>query len=154
MLTTLQKLFTSQQAQAVIDSKTLNLAAAALLTEVMLVDDKVNLEERTRLAHLLQHRFHIPADEVHDLIAQASREAHNAHDFYQFTRLINDHFSYTKKCHLLEALWQIAFADEELDKYEESTVRKIADLLYIEHADFIRCKKLAQEALKKHSLNN
>ena len=37
-------------------------------------------------------------------------------------------------------LWDVAYADGRIDKYEDYTIRKISDLLYIKHADFIKAK--------------
>jgi uncharacterized tellurite resistance protein B-like protein len=37
-------------------------------------------------------------------------------------------------------LWSVAYADDKLDRYEEYYVRKIADLLYISHSDYIKAK--------------
>lgn len=149
MLKALQQLLSSAPRDAApINQGTLNLAAAALLVEVMYVDDVVTNSEREQLAYLLEHQFHIAKDDIQDIISQAEKKANNANDFYQFTRLINDHFTYAEKCNLLEALWQIALADNSLDKYEESTIRKIADLLYVEHVDFIHNKKKAKQALQ------
>jgi len=41
---------------------------------------------------------------------------------------------------LLENLWRVAFADNEVDRYEEHMIRKVADLIYVNHSDFIRSK--------------
>ena len=41
---------------------------------------------------------------------------------------------------LINNLWAIAFADKHLDKYEEYLIRKISDLLYVSHSDFIQQK--------------
>ena len=40
----------------------------------------------------------------------------------------------------MEDLWEVAFADQVIDKYEDYTIRKIADLLYVKHKDFIKAK--------------
>jgi uncharacterized tellurite resistance protein B-like protein len=45
---------------------------------------------------------------------------------------------------IIERLWQIAFADNHLDKHEEHLVRKVADLLHVPHRDFIAAKKRAR----------
>ena len=37
-------------------------------------------------------------------------------------------------------LWDIAYSDGRIDKYEDYTIRKISDLLYIKHSDFIKAK--------------
>ena len=54
--------------------------------------------------------------------------------------MLNDNLDAEEKIHVIELLWQVAFADAVLDKYEEYYIRKIADLLYISHKDYIRTK--------------
>jgi uncharacterized tellurite resistance protein B-like protein len=68
---------------------------------------------------------------------------------HPFLRMINDHFTPEQKCRIVEDMWRVAFADHSLDKYEEAQIRKIADLLYVPHKDFIRAKLRMQEAVKK-----
>jgi uncharacterized tellurite resistance protein B-like protein len=123
------------------DANALNLAAAALMVELIYIDDNIAASERNKLITVLEKQLAISHSQVLELVALAEKTAGNAHDFYQFTRLINDNYSYPLKCQLIESLWQLAYADNALDKYEESMIRKIADLLYIEHADFIRAKQ-------------
>jgi uncharacterized tellurite resistance protein B-like protein len=41
-------------------------------------------------------------------------------------------------------MWRVAYADERLDKYEEHLIRKISDLIYVSHRDFIRTKHSAR----------
>ena len=48
---------------------------------------------------------------------------------------------------VIEHLWEIAFADSRLDKYEEHMVRKIAGLIYVEHKDFINAKLRVKKRL-------
>ena len=48
--------------------------------------------------------------------------------------------------HDLWDMWQIAYADGELDKYEDSLVLKISDLLYVNRAKVMRLKHDAQLA--------
>ena len=65
----------------------------------------------------------------------------------QPARLINRHFSQEEKNHIVELLWEVAYADGELDKYEEHLVRKLADLIYVPHRSFIRAKHRAKARL-------
>ena len=48
-------------------------------------------------------------------------------------------FYYDQK-EVLNSVWAIAFADGEMDKHEEHLIRRIADLLYLNHKDFINAK--------------
>jgi uncharacterized tellurite resistance protein B-like protein len=40
-------------------------------------------------------------------------------------------------------MWAVAFADGNLDKYEEALIRQVAELTYVPHQDYIRCKLAA-----------
>jgi len=44
----------------------------------------------------------------------------------------------------IELLWRVAIADGTIDMYEDQLVRKLADLLYVSHADFILAKRRVQ----------
>ncbi|MDZ7810264.1 MAG: TerB family tellurite resistance protein [Arhodomonas sp.] len=44
------------------------------------------------------------------------------------------------KCRVVELLWRVCLSDQEMDRYEEQLVRKIAELLHVEHKDFIAAK--------------
>ena len=68
-------------------------------------------------------------------------------DHYQFVRLINDRYDYQRKIALVQRMWQLAYADGELDPLEEARVRKLAELLHVEHNDFINAKLRAWEVL-------
>ena len=59
---------------------------------------------------------------------------------YEFTRVINDHYSAAQKLQLIEAMWVVAYADGNLDKYEEHLIRQVAEPIYVSHEDFMRSK--------------
>ena len=42
---------------------------------------------------------------------------------------------------MLTAMWRVAFADGDLDKYEEHLIRRTTELLRLDHSDFIRAKQ-------------
>ena len=44
----------------------------------------------------------------------------------------------------MELLWDVAYADGRLHKYEEHLVRRIADLIHVPHRTFIRAKHKAK----------
>jgi uncharacterized tellurite resistance protein B-like protein len=41
-------------------------------------------------------------------------------------------------------LWELAYADGELDAHEEHRIRRLAGLLHVSHSEFIRTKLAAQ----------
>lgn len=120
--------------------RSLHLAAAALLLEMERVDDQVKEVERLTVARAIRKTFDLREDETDELIRLAESEANNATSYFEFTRLINDNYTMGQKIQLVELLWEVAYADDELEMYEEHLVRKLADLLYVPHPEFIRAK--------------
>jgi len=126
------------------DEHAYQLATAALLFEIGRADQDVQGVERTAVARAVQRAFELDAQETEELVKLAELEAEQATSLYEFTRLINDNFSPREKEHVVELLWRVAYADGELDKYEEHLVRRIADLIHVPHARFIKAKHSAK----------
>lgn len=125
--------------------KTEQLAAAALLVEVMVIDGNLDEQELTSISQTLCQILALSSEQVDELIRLSRDEVAEATSLYQFTREINTHFDTEQKMNLLTAMWRVAFADGYLDKHEESIIRRVADLLHILHSDYIRCKLAARD---------
>ncbi|MDP2823857.1 MAG: TerB family tellurite resistance protein [Sulfuritalea sp.] len=123
----------------------LHLATAALLLETMRMDSSVAADETAAVAKALQMQFGLDAQQVGALMALAEEEARQATDYFQFTSLINKSFDAGQKARIIEYMWQVAFADGHLDAHEQHFMRKIADLLYVSHADYVAAKQRARE---------
>jgi uncharacterized tellurite resistance protein B-like protein len=118
----------------------LKLACCALLVEMMHVDLKVTEAEVMALREILATEFALDHAELEDVLELAQQENHSATDYYRFTSLINEHYSQQQKIHLIEQLWQLANADNHIDKFEEHLIRKLAELLHVPHKHFIQSK--------------
>jgi uncharacterized tellurite resistance protein B-like protein len=125
----------------------LHLATAALLLEVARADFHCGEEELEAVQQALQRRFELSAEETREVAELARTEVEEAVSLHQFTRLMNDHFSHEEKAMVVEMLWEVALVDGVLDKYEEALVRKLADLLYVPHSQFIQAKHRVQARL-------
>jgi len=130
------------------DEHALQLATAALLFEMMRADFNEDPDERRIVEAALQKTFALSDAETRQLAALAEQEAEQAVSLYQFTGLINRHFSPQDKVRVVEMLWQVAYADTELDRYEEALVRKIAELIHVPHRDFIQAKHRVQQQIQ------
>lgn len=122
----------------------LQVATAAMLIEMTRADFDVSAEEVDAVAHAVQATFELSPDETKQLIRLAEEEARQATDYYQFTSLINKRFTPEDKIRVIELMWQVAYADGRMDKYEDHLVRKIAALLHVPHKDFIAAKHRAR----------
>jgi len=147
MLNTIRRFFDQHVATAADtppDEHRLQVATAALLVEVMRLDGQAE-PERLAVLKAVQKKFGLSDDEAHTLVELAESEAREAVGYYQFTSLINREFSTAQKVHIIELMWQVAYADATLSAHEHHVMRKIADLIYVSHGDYIAAKVRAKE---------
>ena len=128
--------------------KTLQVATAALLLEMMRMDNRFADEERAAVVESLRQLFGLAPDQLETLLALADQEVRQASGYYQFTSLINKGCNAGQKVRIIENMWVVAMADGHLDAHEEHLMRKIADLLYVGRADYIAAKQRAREVTK------
>ena len=129
---------------------TAQLAAAVLLLEVMRADPAVQAAERTAVVEALRKRFALAEDELARLMELAEGEGKQLYDYHRFTSSLNDHFSQPEKVGIVEAMWQVAYADAHLDAHENHLISKIAGLLHVTHGEYIAAKMRAKEAAGLH----
>ena len=127
----------------------LHLAAGALLVEMSRADYVVDPNERQTLASVLRQALELTDEEIAELVELSARAADKATSLYEFTRLINDHYSPKEKLTLIQSMWKVAYADGDLDKYEERLIRQVSDLIHVSHRDFIRMKMSVVEGGQK-----
>jgi uncharacterized tellurite resistance protein B-like protein len=105
------------------------LAAAALLVHVCTVDGDISPAERTRLHDVLKHRFDLDEVGTARLIDAAIAADNEAVDLYHFTHLINRALDEEGRLRMVEMMWEIVFADGQVDEFEDNIVWRAADLL-------------------------
>ncbi|WP_320820061.1 TerB family tellurite resistance protein [Thalassolituus sp.] len=120
------------------------LASAVLLVEIMSADHSIDTAEQTALVAVLSNLFAISQSVAETLMVEASEKAKDSVDLFRFTEAVHKRFSDAQKFQLIVGLWAVAYASNGLDKYEEHMIRRISDLLYIPHGEFIRAKHLAR----------
>ncbi len=139
------ELFSASQAEpeaATNDAR--QLASAALLIEVAKADADFSDAERAALLKLLRSTFDLDDEGLTALESLAAERSSDAVSLHEFTRVIVDACEPEERCQLVGLMWQVAFSDDHLDKYEEHLIRKVADLLYVSHSDLMRMKHQAQ----------
>ena len=124
----------------------LRLATAVLMIDVARADHVFEESEFDRVLQLVQAHFDLDPQDAAELVNDASDEADDLVSAYDFTSVLHKHLDEEEKARIVGMLWQIAYADGELDKYEDSLVLKISDLLYVNRAKVMRLKHDAQLA--------
>ena len=118
----------------------LDKACSALLIEVAYADKIFDESEINSLKESLKETYNIDEEIINELISDAKKTVDESTSLYEYTRVVNDEFDYSDKLELLSRIWKLAFADGNLDKYEDHLIRKISDLIHISHSDFIKIK--------------
>ena len=149
MLKSIQNIFKRKENESAVDSKKSEqeLAYASLLIEVINSDNKFDDRERDKLLEILSSKLDIHKEELDNFTELAQKKTEDSTSLYEFTREINDQYEYEEKVSLITDLWGIAYSDGKLDKYEDYVIRKIADLIYVSHADFIKSKLKVKNAI-------
>lgn len=144
-LKTVMKKLTENGRDAVVTQDEFRIAAVVLLVEVMVADHHIEEREKQQLLDSTMELLQTTREESVELIDQAVEQHDDLISLYDLTRVINLHFEQDRKIELIVHMWRIAYSDRQWDKYEEHLIRKVADLLYISHKDFIHARVKVQE---------
>ena len=80
-------------------------------------------------------------EEIFSIIETYSKDSVS---FHEFIADINNDFSKEEKLSLISFLWDVAFADSQLDVDEERLIRRIADLIRIKDIEVLKLKDKAR----------
>lgn len=136
----LASFFSSKETEKPVTENDLQLAAAALLFETIRADGRLEGDETDTLLATLKDQWQLDDSQAKALHDNAHQQVQDATDIFQFTSLLREHWPYERKLELMDRMWQLAYSDGALASDEEYTIRKVADLLYVAHSDYIRAK--------------
>jgi len=148
VLKTLSKLFsqlTNDQPQP--QAIATDLALAVLLYEVASADMTIDVTEQSTIGRILAASFEMSELEVTQLLAQAKIEQENSISIQTYTAIIIKNMGQPQRSALIQGMWQVAYADGELDGHEEYIIRKVSDLIYLSHSDYIKAKLQVIDAI-------
>lgn len=126
------------------DSHQLAVAATALMVQLSRVDQHEDERELKAIVDGAVKAHQVSREEAEEILADALGHADDAVSMYEFTGLINEHLNQEDKQALLESIWRVAFADGRIDKYEEHLIRRMADLLHLNHREYMQARHRAE----------
>jgi uncharacterized tellurite resistance protein B-like protein len=122
----------------------IDLCCFSLMVITASVDSAFDPSERQTIEQLGRDLFDLDNETIAEILKDAKTQAGDSTSLYEFTSLIHEHMSENEKFKLVEGLWKIAFADGQVDKYEEHIIRRVAELIYLDHARFTEARYLAE----------
>lgn len=123
----------------------LRLATAVLMIDVARADHVFEESEFDRVLQLVEKHFDLTPEQAAELVNEAGEKADDLISAHEFTKTLHQHLDEEEKARIVGLLWQIAYADGRLDKYEDSLVLKISDLLYVSRGRVMRLKHDAEQ---------
>ena len=147
MIERLKKLFAAPEAEREKpDNHQLAVAATALMVQLSRVDQDEDERELQGIVDGAVKAHQVTQAEAEEILEDALSHADDATSLYEFTGQINEYLDQEGKQALLESIWRVAFADGRIDKYEEHLIRRMADLLHLNHREFMQARHRAQDA--------
>ena len=146
MFEKLKKIFETNNSEINSVDDTLISYLVSLFVEVSRVDYKIDDKEINFIIEILAKEFNFNLDLIKEKL-NIVRTSERLIGYHPITKYLNENFDINFKKKVVLGLWKIAFINDDLDKYEDHLVRKVSDLLYINHADNMLLRNKAKEDL-------
>ncbi len=118
----------------------IKLATAVLMADVARADSTYSELEFDRVVTLATRHFELDAEAAAELADHAEEKAEALVSLHELTQLLHAELDEEEKLDVVRMLWQIAYADQHLDKYEDSLILKVGDLLHVGRGAVMRLK--------------
>ena len=149
MLQSLRNIFSSNINQnQEDDNKDIDILAG-LMIEAANTDGNISQDEVNKISLSLINIFKEDPKEVEMTLSRALDDKDNSRSLYYYTSKLNKSFSHEKKLLLIEVLWEVILADNEIHDFESNLLRRLAGLLYISDIECGNAKKRANSKVNK-----
>jgi uncharacterized tellurite resistance protein B-like protein len=123
-----------------LDDTGYRLAATALLIHVISIDGEPSAVEKRKLHSVLESYFGLDPGTADRLIASATLVEGEAVDLYHFTSIIMRQVDDEGRLRIVEMMWELVYADGQVNEFEDNVVWRAADLLAVSSRDRIDLK--------------
>ncbi|MEL6337301.1 MAG: TerB family tellurite resistance protein [Pseudomonadota bacterium] len=107
-------------------------AMAVILVHAARADGDYDAEEQAQIDRILSSRYALSVQEAAALRAEAEDDEADAAGIQRFTHALKGAVPFEDRIGVVEAVWEIAYADGERSHKESALVRKLCGLLYVE----------------------
>ena len=118
----------------------LRLATAAILLDIAYADGEFSPAEDGNVVGFLTQRFNLSTDDARELLEGADEIRKKTVDHFALTNYIRKNTPLAERIDIVKTMWRLVYVDGQLTEYEAYLVRKLADLLGLEHHVMIEAK--------------
>jgi uncharacterized tellurite resistance protein B-like protein len=127
--------------------KKIEIATCALFYEIAKADENFSEDEHNMIVSVMKGKFGLADEEADNLMLQTEESIKKSVSIYEFTILLDRNFSKEEKLELMKNLWRLIYSDKKLDKYEDNLIKRIGDMLKLEHKEVIEAKLMIKAEL-------
>ncbi len=149
MFKSLKNIFADNQSISAQDENKQVDILAGLMIEAANTDGVITQEELNKISNSLINIFKENPKVVEESLTNAFENRDNSRSLYYYTSKLNKSYSNEKKIKLIEVLWEIILADDEIHDFETNLIRRLAGLLYISDVECGNAKIRVQNMDKK-----
>ena len=118
----------------------LRLATAAVLLEIAYADGQFTPGEDGNVLEFLSKKFALSTEDVKELVEAADEIRKKTVDHFALTHYIRKNTPLPDRIDIVKTMWRLVYSDGTLHDHENYLVRKLADLLGLEHHVMIDAK--------------
>ncbi len=118
----------------------IELTAAVLSYEIARIDGEISDDELSILMQEIRNIAKKVNKDEKEILKIIEIYSNDSVSFYEFVEDINKNYTKENKLSLISFMWQIAFADGNLEVNEEKLIRRLADLIKIKDLDVLKLK--------------
>ena len=127
----------------------LPLATAAVMLDIAYADGNFSPAEGTNVVSFLSEQFKLSPDDTQELVEAADEIRRKSVDHFSLTHYIRKNTPLADRIEMVKAMWRLVYYDDTLTDMEAYLVRKLADLLGLEHHVMIDAKSAVLRELGK-----
>jgi uncharacterized tellurite resistance protein B-like protein len=127
--------------------KKIEIATCALFYEIAKADENFSDNEHDMIVSIMKEKFELADEEADKLMLLTEESIKESVSIYEFTTLLDQNFSKEEKLELMKNLWRLIYSDKKLDKYEDNLIKRIGDMLKLEHKEVIEAKLMIKGEL-------
>jgi len=117
------------------------ISATAMLLSIAKADKIIEQSELESISNIISDFFQIDSnEEIENLMKIAKEKLNNSTDIFEFGKTLNENWNYQDKIDFVCCMFEVSLSDGELYYLEEHMIKKISNILNINHNDLIDSK--------------
>ena len=123
-------------------------SATVLLLSISKADDMIDNQELKLINNIIIDFFDLEPANAKEIINESIKLLDNSTDLYNYGHQLNQSFTYNDKVDFICCAFEVGYCDKNLHFKEDFFIKKISNILNVEHSDLIMAKAEIKEYLK------